>query len=229
MSNGETAVAEQQNGQEQKVQIPEGHKEFVFHFRKEKIRDSEGQVIGEGKKHPEVKAVLPVPSTEDVINFIATGGKEAEMLMEVIYDAIKLAARGQINDYRESNPDATITPDVLDLSKLTFSAIAAMDKQSRGGVEIPEEVWASFYEDYKTVLVGLGKEVQRVDKHIVLFKSQFRTCKYDKAALGVLKDNLQLYAAKTENMEDNADCYEFLIAKLEKYLNAEEKNLVGAL
>ena len=112
---------------------------------------------------------------------------------------------------------------------MTFTAIANMPKSERGAPDIPDEVWNTFFEDYKNVLVSTGKEVQRVAKHVVLFKSHFRTCKYDKPALSILKDNLNLWAAKTEAMEDNAECYQFLTDRLDKYLKAEEKNLVGAL
>lgn len=208
--------------------VAPGHLEFNFHFRTEKIRNEKDEVIGTGKKHPDVKVALPVPTQEDLINFIAAGGKESEFLMEVVNDAIKLAARGQINDYRENNPEAVITPDIFDLSKLTFTAIANMDKRDRA-VEIPEEVWNSYYEDYRAVMAALGQPAERVSKHIILFKNQFRSARYDKPALGVMKDRLNMYAAKTENMEDNAECFQLLMNRLEKYLKADERKLVEAL
>lgn len=208
--------------------VPPGHQAFTFHFRTEKIRNEAGETIGEGKKLPDVTVNLPIPSDEEIINFIAQGGKEAEYLREVIADAIKLAARGQINSFREENPEATVTPDVLDLSKLSFSEIAKLDKRERA-VDIPEEVWNSFYEDYRATMTALGTDPQKVNKHIVLFKSQFRTARYDKPALGVLKDRLNMYAAKTENMADNSDVFGVLTSKLDKYLKADEKNLVNAL
>lgn len=213
-----------------KQPIPAGSAEFSFHFRTEKLRDEVGGIIGEGKKLPTIKAILPVPSDEDLINFIAANGKEAQFLRDVVSEAIETAARGQINEYREDNKNVeVITADVLDLSKLTFSAIANTPKKDRAAPEIPEEVFNTFFEDYKTVMVASGKEAVRVQKHIVLFKAQFRTCKFDKPALSVLRDSLNLYAAKTENMEDNAQVFELLLNKVEKYLKAEEKNLVGAL
>lgn len=214
---------------DQQTQPQANTKEFVFHFRTEKVRDENGNVIGEGKKLPEFKAILVTPTDEEIINMIAANGKEADYLREVINGAIYSAARGQINDYRESNPDKDITADALDLSKLTFSAIANTPKESRAAPEIPEEVYNSFYEDYRKVLVASGKELNRVNKHIVLFKAQFRTVRFDKPALTVLQDNLNLWAAKTEEMEDNKEVFEMLTNKLTKYLNAEEKNVAAAL
>ncbi len=215
--------------EQQQPTIPAGSKDFSFNFRTEKIRDEKGEVIGEGRKIPEFHAILAVPTDSDLLDYIASNGKEAEFLRDVVYEAIKTAARGQINDFREANADAPLTADILDLSKLTFAAIAAMPKESRAAPEIPEEVWNSFFEDYKQVLVSTGKEPARAAKHVILFKSHFRTCKFDKPALTVLRDALNLWAAKTENMEDNKDVFEFLTNKVNKYLNAEEKNLVGAL
>lgn len=209
--------------------IPAGSKEFLYHFRTEKVRDENGNILGEGKKLPEFKVILPVPTTEDILNFIAANGKEAQFLQDVIYEAIKNAGRGQINEYRENNPDKPVTADVLDFSKLTFTAIANTEPKDRAAPEIPEEVWTTMFEDYKKVLVATGKEAARVAKHIVLFKAHFRTCKFDKPALSVLRDSLNLWAAKTENMEDNKEVFEFLMNRVEKYLKADEKNLVAAL
>jgi hypothetical protein len=214
--------------QEQRPELPPNHVEMKFHFRTEKIRNEKNEVIGEGKKHPEVKAVLPIPSKEELIDFIAAGGKEYEFLQEAVQDQIKLAARAMINDFRDNNPDKEVTPDVFDLSKLTFTAIANMDKRDRAP-EIPEEVWNAFFEDYKAVLTQLGQAPERVQKHVVLFKSQFRTARYDKPALSILKDRLNMWASKTENMEDHEDCFNVLNNKLDKYLKADEKNLVEAL
>lgn len=210
------------------VQAPPGHFAASFHFRTEKIRNEKGEEIGVGKKLPDVNGIFPEPTDEDLINFIANGGKEKDFLRDVIREAIKDAARAQINAFREENPDTAVTPNVFDLSKLTFSSIASMDARDRAK-EIPEEVYNSFYEDYKAVLVALGTPAEKVNKHIVLFKSQFRTCRYDKPALGVLKERLNMYAAKTENMDDNAEVYGVLTAKIDKYLKADEKNLVAAL
>lgn len=219
-------VAAQAAAKPAPIPVPAGHFGANFHFRTEKIRNEKQEVIGEGKKNPDVSVHLPEPSDEDLINYIATGGKEKDFLKNVVREAIKAAARVQINTFREENPEAIVTPSVLDLSKLTFAHVATLDAPAP---EIAEEVWTSFYDDYKAVLVALGTAPERIQKHIVLFKSQFRTCRYDKPALGVLNDRLNLWAAKTENMDDNAECFKVLHDKLEKYMKAEEKNLVAAL
>ncbi len=210
--------------------LPEGSKEVNYTFRTEKVRNEAGEVIGDGTKRPSFKAILPVPTREQLVDFIAAGGKEAEFIDDVIYEAIKNAGRAQINEFLENAPkDAQVTADVLDLSKLTFTAIANTAPESRAKPEIPEEVYNTFFEDYKHVQTEQGKEPTRIQKHIALFKAQFKTCKTDKPALEFLRDNLNLWAAKTTAMEDNKDVFELLMGKVNKYLNADEKNLLGAL
>lgn len=210
------------------VPVPAGHRKFTFHFRTEKLRDEKGEVIGEGKKLPNVEAILPVPTESELIDFLATPGKERDYLLEVVSDAIGIAARGQINTFREEHPNDAVTPDILDLSKLTFSSIASTDKRDRA-VEIPEEVMNTFFADYKSVMTALGIEDVRIAKHIALFKNQFKAARYDKPSLNMLKDRLSMYAAKTENMDDNEQVYGMLTGKLDKYLAADEKKLIEAL
>lgn len=215
--------------QEVKPTVLEGSATFSFNFRTEKIRNEQGEVIAEGKKVPPVSVILPVPSNIDLINMLGAGGLEARYLSEVVYEAIKAAGRGQINEFIEANPDKPVTADVLDLSKLTFSAIANTPKESRAKPEIPEEVKNTFYEDYKAVIVASGKELKRALNHIIHFKSEFRALKYDRPSLNALRDNLNVWAAKTENMNDNTEVFEFLMTKVDKYLAAEPKNLVASL
>lgn len=226
-------MAEEQGTQAPATEVvaPEGTKAFTFNFRTEKLRNEKGEVIGEGKKHPDVKAFLPVPSVTDVVNFLAEGGKAAELVMDSVIDVIYKAARGQINDYRESNPDKQVTPDIFDLSKLEFHYIANQPKSERGGVDISDEAWTAFFEAYKPVIMATGKSEDRVMKHVALFKNQFRTIKNDKPALALLKDQLTLWAANAgeEAMAEHADAYNVLITKADKYLKQEEKNVIDAL
>ena len=221
---------------EETVTVPAGHESMNFSFRKEKVRDSEGKDIGETKKIPSFQVPVPVPSDEDVINWLAEGAsapdaekpKEYKLLREMISDLIKNAGRLQLNSFREENPDAVVTPTALDFSKMTFTAIASTERRERAP-EIAEEVFNSMYEDYKATMLALNVPAEKINKHVVLFKNQFRAARYDKAALKFMQERLNMYAAKTENMEENADVYALLQGKLEKYINADEKNLINAL
>lgn len=206
-------------------------KEFSFFFRTDKIRDDEGKVIGTGRKHPDVKGVLPIPTYADLIVFLQQGGKEAELLLEAATDQIDKAARQQINDWRENNPaDANFTATAFDLSKLTLTAIANTPRGERAGATISDEDWTAFLDDYAHVMVHVvGYEEKKVKLAMMHFKVQLRRIKNDKAAVQKLLDLLNVWASKTEALEDHMACYEDLTKRAGKYLKAEEKNVSEAL
>ena len=206
-------------------------KDFSFFFRTDKVRDDEGKVIGTGRKHPDVKAVLPVPTYAQMIELLQQGGKEAELLFDAVTAEIDRAARAQINDWRENIPaDANFAANNFDLSKLTLTAIANTPRGERGGAAISDEDWTAFLEDYKHVMVHVvGYEEKKVNLAIMHFKVQLRRIKNDKAAVQKLLDLLNVWASKTDNLEDHMSCYEDLTKRAAKYLKAEEKNVSEAL
>jgi hypothetical protein len=232
-----TTQSEASNGatqQEPVPQVPTGHRtsqEYTFFFKTDKIRDDDGKVIGNGRKHPDVKAVLPIPTYADLKTALEEEGKAAELVLESVTDVIYTAARGQINDWRETNGlDKDFTATNFDLSKLTLSAIATMPRGERGGPAISDEDWTAFLEDYKQVMVTqVGYEEKRVKLAIMHFKVQLRRIKNDKAAVQKLLDLLNVWAEKTEALEDHVACYEDLTRRAKKYLAADEKNVSEAL
>lgn len=206
-------------------------REFNFYFRTDKVRDDEGKVIGTGRKHPDVKAVLPIPTYEDIIEFLQSGGKEAELILDALVNEIDRAARLQINDWREnSGLDANFTATAFDLSKLSVTAIANTPKGERGGATISDEDWTAFLDDYHHVMVQVvGYDEKKVKLAMMHFKVQLRRIKNDKAAVQKLLDLLNIWASKTEGLEDHVACYEDLTKRAAKYLKAEEKNVSAAL
>jgi hypothetical protein len=206
-------------------------KEFSFGFRTDKIRDDEGKVIGTGRKHPTFAAVLPVPSREDAITMLQAGGKEADLLMDALYGQIELAARAQINDWREANGlDVDFTPNAFDLSQLAISVIANTDKKDRAGAAISEEDQTAFLEDYQHVMTNVvGYDKKRVALAMSHFKVQLRRVKNDKPAVQKLLDLLTTWADKTEALEDHMAVYQDLDRRATKYLAAVEKNVAQAL
>jgi hypothetical protein len=214
--------------------VPVGAKqagEFNFFFRTDKVRDDEGKVIGTGRKHPDVKAVLPIPTYARMIELLQEGGKVAELLLDAAINEIDKAARNQINDWRENNPaEANFTATAFDLAKLTLEAIANTPKGERGGATISDEDWTAFLEDYKHIMVYVvGYEEKKVNLAVMHFKVQLRRIKNDKAAVQKLLDLLNVWATKTESLEDHTSCYEDLTKRAAKYLKAEEKNVSEAL
>jgi len=205
-------------------------KDTEYHFKKEKIRNSEGEVIGEGKKLPSVKFPLPVPNPEGVLEIIQAGGKELQLLMDAVEEIVYNAGRDLINDLRAKNPEKEIDVSLIDLGKLAWSIIANIPRAERRGLGLSDEDWDSFAGDYRAIMPKTtGKDVDRIEKHIQLFKKKFYPCRNDKKALGVLADMLSLWGAHTSTMEDNKEVYEYLKGRVDTLLAEEEKILAEAL
>lgn len=204
---------------------------FSFHFRTDKIRDDDGKVIGTGRKHPSIEAVLPIPTYNNLIEQLQAGGKEAEMILDSVQAMIDAAARQQINDWRETNGlDKDFPVTSFDLGKLTLTAIANTPKADRASAAISDEDWTGFLDDYTNVMVQVvGYDAKKVKLHVTHLKVQLRRVKNDKASIGKLLEFLNIWAAKTEALDDHVDCYKDLIKRANKYLKAEEKDLSSAL
>lgn len=217
--------------QEQPVAGTQTSQEFSFFFRTDKVRDDEGKVIGTGRKHPDVKAVLPVPTYAELGAMLAAGGKEAALIFESVVAMIDQAARNQINEFRESKGlEANFTPTDFDISKLTLTAIAYTPKAERGGPAISDEDWTAFLEDYTHVMTKtVGYDAGKVKLHVMHLKVQLRRVKNDKASVQKLLDLLNVWAAHSESLEDHQACFESLTNKANRYLKAEDKNTADAL
>lgn len=227
-------------------QIANG-KKFSYFFKTEAIKDEDGKKIGDGRKHPTVEAVLPVPQAADIIEALSYVGetekaadgktdvatkaaKVAALILETVQDLIYQAGRGQINDFLDKDPKGTFTATNFDLNKLTLEAVALMDRGSRGAWAPAEDDLKAFNEDYTNIMVQeVQYEAKRVKVHCDQFTKGFAKIKNDKVALGKMQEFLVGYAARTQNMDDNAQTYEWLVARLKKYISAEEKNFADAL
>lgn len=212
--------------------FPSENKEVSYHFKKEKVKNEKGEKIGEGKKLPSVKGNIPVPSPEGIIEIVSAGGKALELLQDVMQDAVFTQGRALIDLWREQNPDKEVPAGVLDTSKLMWDFIANLPKSERRGLGITEEEWDEFFADYREVMPkATGKDADRIEKHVAIYKKKFAAVRNDKKALKVLDDMLALYATSTaaSNMEDVEKVYDYLKKRVETLLQEEEKVLAEAL
>lgn len=213
------------------VDIPFDVKETSFHFKKEKMKDDKGEVIGEGKKLPTLKLQLPVrPSADAVLKIIEVGGKELDLLLDTMQETVEARAREIINAWREKNEGKEVPADVLaDAKSFAWSTIANLPKSERG-LGIEEAEWDAFFADYRAVMPGAtGKDKDRIEKHVAIYKRKFQSIRNDKKALSVLDDMLALYATATPNMEDNQKVYDYLKERVTTLKQEEEKVLAEAL
>lgn len=206
-------------------------KQVTFFFKKSPIRDADGKKIGEGRKHPDVVAVLPMPLTmDDVVAAITAQPKVADLVIEALQATIYDAARAQINSWREENgDDADFSADKFDLSKLELTFLATVEKASRAGYTPSEEELKAFCEDYAEVVLGTGYDAKKVQNHCDLYKKGMNKVKASKPTLSKLVEVLQLYAARTANMADHEQVFGWLVARAERWINAEEKDYSDAV
>lgn len=224
---------------EAKIEVPAGHKLFTYFFKTETLKDEEGKEIGKGKKHPDVKAVVPVPSVDEVITFLASpdGTKEAkvrDLILDQIYDAIFLAGRAQINEFRENNPDKEFTAANLDVSKLNLQTIAETPKGQRGAWSPSEDDFKAFNELYTEVLVHkAGYDAKKTKTHTDHWKNGMSKVKTNKPVVAKLQEFLTLFAASMEGQEEDMkeveQTFTWLMNRANKYLKAEEKDFLQAL
>ena len=204
---------------------------FSFHFRTDKVRDDEGKVIGNGRKHPSVEAVLPIPTYNQLIEQLQAGGKEAEVILDGVVQLIDAAAREHINNWREANGlDKDFAATFFDLSKLSLTAIANTPKAERAGASISDEDWTAFLNDYTHVMTQIvGYDANKVKLHVTHLKVRLARMKNDKPSVKKMLEFMNIWAAKTEALDDHVACYDELTKRATKYLNAEEKELANAL
>lgn len=206
-------------------------KEFTFFFKTDVLRDADGKAIGKGRKHPDVKAILPVPTTlEEIVERAKAEPKIATLVLETLYDAIFLAGRAQINAWREDNTEGDFKANNFDLSKLTLEAIALMPPKARGAYAPSDDELKAFAEEYSDVMLNAVQyDAKKVATHVDLFKKGCMKIKTNKVALAKLKDVMAIFASRTENMEEQEAVYEWLTTRIDRWLKAEEKDYSEAI
>ena len=199
---------------------------YKFNFKSRRITDENGNEIGRTKKQPSLTVDLPVPSTDEVIAMLQSGGAEAVLLMTQIGDTIYQAARGQFDEVIEQFGDddsKEVTADMLNYDQLSISYLANLPPSSRGVQAVSDEEWQAFFEDYLGVMVAAtGKAEDRIKNHINLFKRP-QKAKANKEVLQVLVDQLDIYLASSGNLDDTGTCAVRIRDKFSKWISEPEK------
>lgn len=201
----------------------------AFHFKTEKLRDENGSVIGEGKKHPSVEIDLPVPTIARLQEYLAAPEQfkaEVDLLLSTIADQVYRVARGQINDFREANKDVEVTAASLNYDKLDWTAIANMPKSERASSVPSDEDIKTFLESYLAIMpAALNKPKKNIENHILAYQNAFKKYRSQKEILEVFSNSLAVYAATAspETVEENLEVVEYFATRLGKLLKAEEK------
>ncbi len=190
--------------------------EFTFNFRKNAEL---------GTKRAAVTVQLPFLTLQGLIDIINAGDeKQVALVLETLRQPVIDQAKAQVDD------NEAITQDTLDLSKLSWAAISALEPAARRGGGIPKEVWEAFVVDYIAVMpTVVNRTVEQVTRAATLLANKLSACKGNKPVLSFLRSQLDLYFAATSKAEEFVSCYEFLINKADSLLQADDAELLKNL
>lgn len=201
-------------------------KETNFFFRKVKneVKGEDGTVSVVETKRPTVTLPIPVPSVEGIMEILAAGGKQLDLLLEAVSNVVIEQARDKVNEKEDINAEN------FPFNTLSWEYIANLPKAERRGGGISKELWDDFEKDYAEIMPALtGKKQDAVNNAARIFKAKFQGAQTNKPVLKVLENQLAIYAQNTTQGETLLPCIEFLQNKLEKLLNTDESNLLLAL
>ena len=186
--------------------------EVSYFFKKDKL----------GVKRDTVKLNIPFVTIDGLVEALSDEKQQA-YLLSIINDSIYQAGKWQVGD--ENKP--VNKQEELDLSKLTLEALANMPPSERRGGGIAKEVWEEFGKDYAAVMQPLtGKTTDQIDNAVALLLKKFQPVKSNKRVLAHLKSQLNMWFAATQAAEDFKECFEFLDAKAQTFLDADEAALL---
>lgn len=204
-----------ENTQEQS-DAPVVKRNTPFHFRSNG-KDEKGNPI----KRETVNLLLSYPTVHGLVDIFNAGGKGLDKLVNLVSDAIDEHVRNVLTE----NPQFTSAN--FPYEQGTWEAYVNVPDAERKLRGIAKEVWAAFRADYiSTIVAATGKDAAVIEKGAKLMIDQrFSDVKSNKKALGKLAEYLTIYAEKSANAENFADCVTTLYEKADALLKADSDAL----
>lgn len=197
---------------------------------KPKTDEKTGDPLKMPEKRKSFKLMLPVPTWP---GFVASmdDAKVREFVMSIVQDEIYLAAREQIDRTPDDSGLAPVNSQAeLDVSKLTLEYLANLPPAMRRGGGIAKETWEAFAKDYVEVIsANTVRKPDRVATAAKIFLSRFQLVRQDKELIKFLSGTLDMWAEKTENLEEFKGVYDFLMKKGDEFMNADNTSRLEAL
>lgn len=189
------------------------NKEMIFRFKKDKL----------DVKRPNVELKqVPVPSVKGLAAILNKGGKGAELLIEAAYDVVRSVVAGIVAD------DKNVSDANFPWSKVSWDAIANMEKADRRSVTISDETWADFVTEYMAIMPALtNKGKDAIELATQVFVRKLVPVKSNKEALTKLQGQLAIFMENTKKGEDFSDILELLVRRLDNYLKADEPQILA--
>jgi hypothetical protein len=178
-----------------------------FRFRKD----------SNGMQRTAMEFDVPVPTAEGVISHLREGGKEAKLVLDAVYDVVRAALLNEVNS------DITFDPKSYDFKKVSWTAIANMERAERA--TIADEQWEAWAGDFLAVMPTVSKKLpEQLANILALFRKKLVPVKTRKDLLAKLKLELELYVNSSQRAEEFADILELLVNRIDTYLKADDIN-----
>lgn len=189
------------------------NKEMTFRFKKDKM----------DYKRPNVELKnVPLPSVKGVAAILNKGGKGADLLMDAVYDVVRSVAAGIVAEDKDVNE--TNFP----WAKISWDAIANMEKADRRSTTISDETWADFAADYMAIMPGLtNKGKDAIALAVECFTRKLTPVKSNKEVLAKLQAQLAIYMENSKKGDEFSDILELLIRRLDNYMKADEPQILA--
>jgi hypothetical protein len=210
-------------------------KSVKFNFKSRKITNEEGKEIGRTKKQPSITTDLPVLAVDEIVAKLQANGepnsveeKVKSLISEAVAQIIVDAARDQFDEIIEAfgdDQEKEVAASMLDFDKLSLEFISTIPPSARGAAALTEEDFELFFTDYMAVMVtATGKTEDKIKNHINLFKKPTKA-KANKEVLAVLIDQLDVYMASSQNLEDTGLVATRIRNKFDKWVKEPEKQI----
>lgn len=198
-----------------------------FNFKSRAIRNEQGAEIGRTKKQASVEVTLPAPTADEVIGYLSVADSAvSKLILDACTALIASQVRSQFDEKIESFGDddtKEVTVNDLDFGKLSLEYIATIPTSQRGGTAISDEDYELFFTDYLQVMqVATGKEEKRIKLHLDYFRKP-NSIKANKPVLNLLTEQLDIYLATSQNLEDTGEAASRIRSKFMKWATEPAK------
>lgn len=188
-------------------------KEVAFRFKKDKM----------GDKRPNVEIKnFPMPSAIGIAKALNAGGKQAQLIVDAVYDVIRSVAADIVGN------DPKISEATFPWAQVSLEAVANMERADRRVSTIPDELWAEFVADYQSVMPSVaGKSAEAVKLATDVYLKKFSIVKTNKEILAKLQAQLGLYMENSKNAAEYTEILDLLLRRAANYLAADDVKILA--
>jgi hypothetical protein len=181
------------------------------------------------RKQPSVTANIPNFTGDYLVALFSDDSEDTSKARALVLDyaneIFREQAKSQFEDVIEGfgeDETQTVSAASLNYDKLTLEFIANLPPAQRGRQAISDEEWNLFYKDYLAVMLKVtGKDAVRINKHVDIFKKPTRV-KSQPDVMAVMVDQLDIYIAHSELIEDTAAAAKRMRDKFDAWLKEEK-------